>query len=742
MNTWPWSLGQNTITVALMLPFVLLACRLFRNRPAVQNVLWVVVLLKFVTPPIVSWPWTVEQLREVVWTSPAPGSEDQETVPLAVSTHSGPANVTGLPDSDPSLTTTSVHPEPTAGTIPKPEESGDTPFPDPATNWASISVHLITGIWLLGAVLCGIRQMHRIACHAAFVRRGTTAPVELTAEIKAAANRLEMRPPKSVIARGIVSPFVWCLGGLRLVWPESLGNATAIARSRGIIAHELAHVRRCDHWVAWLDLLAGIIWWWNPLFWFVRRRLRETAEMACDALAIAASPGERREYAELLLELSAGFKNGAPAPVLAVGAGTASSFERRLAMILSDRVSAKMSSFGLLATLGFALLALPHWSLGQPAPLPDQNSEANSDSPPSSSDKHGARGKKLQPGTEEKLEWGEPVNGLRLALAWPPTLGEPAAGETPDLYLAVQNVSTKQVRLCTTAEARNKRRVTITTDGVPQSRTEIDEPSGMDVTLEPQEAVFLRLFPEQGPDQPTRGTLIAAGVKYTPTRTLLADMEIKNAPEGAWTGMLTTPNTRAGIGAEAAANAPRKQENEMEPFTAWGTEINGLQAGLGFRPGEKRAYRHGETVNLVVRIRNVGKEEIEFQYLQEFFKENPPIVTEADGKPLPGYKILYTPLIHVPKDVKLAAGEETELSSEQYQLMPTSERGKGHSGRFLALWVGTGKIGVDYKRLFGNTSAGRIKIDPDLLDLATGTLELEVMADVPAASKVPDVPKD
>ncbi|HEV3006265.1 MAG TPA: M56 family metallopeptidase, partial [Pirellulales bacterium] len=80
------------------------------------------------------------------------------------------------------------------------------------------------------------------------------------------------------------------------------------------------------------------------------------------------------------------------------------------------------------------------------------------------------RGAKLRPGTQEKLEWGQPVNGLRMALAWPPALGEPAAGDVPDFYLAVQNVSAAPVRLCTTAEAPNQRRLTFSTSGVPQGR--------------------------------------------------------------------------------------------------------------------------------------------------------------------------------------------------------------------------------------------------------------------------------
>jgi hypothetical protein len=94
---------------------------------------------------------------------------------------------------------------------------------------------------------------------------------------------------------------------------------------------------------------------------------------------------------------------------------------------------------------------------------------------------------------------------------------------------------------------------------------------------------------------------------------------------------------------------------------------------------------------------------------------------------------LFTPEEQVPEEVSLAPGKEIELSSEQYQLMPTNERGKGHSGRFLPLWVGTGKVSVQYNRLFGNTSVGRIKVDPDLLDLTTGSLELEIKPAPPTA---------
>jgi beta-lactamase regulating signal transducer with metallopeptidase domain len=383
MNTALWWLGQNTITVALLIPLVLVACRLCRNRPAVQHVLWLVVLLKFVTPPIVAWPWTAQEIQETLWPAPIASTEvaDLPTEkPLSIN-HPEPDPVTPpVIDDRPPERKVAVEPVRPADVLPLERPAQETPVeqaeitPTPVApvpdrgSLTEVVVRLTLGVWLGGAVVCLLCQVRRIARHAALVRRSLPAPEPLMAEIAITAKRLGIRPPRAVLAGGIPSPFMWCLGRLRLIWPEAMSSEAEIDRSRGVIAHELAHVRRGDHWLAWLELSAGIVWWWNPLFWFVRRRLRETAEMACDALAIGVNPESRREYAELLLELSAGFKTGAPAPVLAVSAGTLSSFERRFSMILSDRVSGKMSWWGLLAAMIFALMALPGWSLGQDRP--------------------------------------------------------------------------------------------------------------------------------------------------------------------------------------------------------------------------------------------------------------------------------------------------------------------------------------------------------------------------------------
>src|SRR5262249_16018962 len=42
-----------------IIPVVAATCRLFQRRPAIQHALWTVILLKFITPTIVTWPWSM-----------------------------------------------------------------------------------------------------------------------------------------------------------------------------------------------------------------------------------------------------------------------------------------------------------------------------------------------------------------------------------------------------------------------------------------------------------------------------------------------------------------------------------------------------------------------------------------------------------------------------------------------------------------------------------------------------------
>ena len=152
---------------------------------------------------------------------------------------------------------------------------------------------------------------------------------------------------------------------------------------------------------------------------------------------------------------------------------------------------------------------------------------------------------------------------------------------------------------------------------------------------------------------------------------------------------------------------------EKDAFTAWGKEIGGLQAGLSI--AEKRAYKHGETVTVVVRVRNVGKEEVKFQYNRLFFVDILPTVTDGDGKQirLSPFPRIYTRIM--PQTVDLEPGKEIELAELKLKLRPAKE-----TDEVPGTLYGAGKIQVHYEHV------SVASMDPILSKLPTGKLELEV----------------
>jgi RNA polymerase sigma factor (sigma-70 family) len=156
-------------------------------------------------------------------------------------------------------------------------------------------------------------------------------------------------------------------------------------------------------------------------------------------------------------------------------------------------------------------------------------------------------------------------------------------------------------------------------------------------------------------------------------------------------------------------------EFEVKDQVAWGKEVGGLQAGLS---AEKRAYKHGETVTVALKVRNVGKEAVEFKHVWAFFVENPPMITDPDGKPVSLPKYLAEGM-HGPSTPTVAPGKEVDLYDWKIGLQP-----KGEKGTFTI--HGTGKFTVQSERIVGPTSANPNHPNPALDKLATGKLELEV----------------
>jgi beta-lactamase regulating signal transducer with metallopeptidase domain len=371
-----WWLAQNTVMAGVLAGLVVLACRVCRFRPAVRHALWLLVLLKLIAPPLLPWPWPdAEPWRgDVVAAVESVPEKASESATRPVETPASGELFAKWMALDPTVTSEPAVPESEhrfeivpfpAGEVSPPVDVDPTAAPSPGFWQSGATARLAFNVWLVAAAAMAGLQLIRILRFRRLVGSGLPAPASLSELVAKLAMQLGVRPPETLVVQGLASPMVWGLGRPLLLWPAWLLGRMTPDCQRAVIVHELAHLRRRDHWVGWLQLAVGCAWWWNPLFRFVNKQVRRNAELACDAWVVETLPSARRAYAEALLEVSQlSSRNALPLPALGM-AGGHPDFERRLIMIMRDRVPCRIPLFGAAVIGLLALIALPGWSLSQ-----------------------------------------------------------------------------------------------------------------------------------------------------------------------------------------------------------------------------------------------------------------------------------------------------------------------------------------------------------------------------------------
>jgi beta-lactamase regulating signal transducer with metallopeptidase domain/phage shock protein A len=273
------------------------------------------------------------------------------------------------------------------GSDPTPARAAGLPSepPAPARQWKQWVVQLAVirdavlglpplpaSVWVGGLVVLLLWAAGRISRSLRVIRAAQPAPASVVRQVAAAARHLGLRrAPLTVMVEKPISPMLWCGWRACLILPRRLWAQLDPVGRRAVVYHELAHLRRRDHWVCWVEMFVGWIYWWHPVVWWVRRRLREEADLSCDVWVTALLPGGRRAYAQALLETRR-YSSVIPHPRLAVpsvglGASTvrARRFARRITMVMTAQMRPGLSLKGIALACVLALggyLASPMWA--------------------------------------------------------------------------------------------------------------------------------------------------------------------------------------------------------------------------------------------------------------------------------------------------------------------------------------------------------------------------------------------
>ena len=198
---------------------------------------------------------------------------------------------------------------------------------------------LLAVIWAAGATFLLARWMRSwLSIHRALQ---TSSPLDLHFPV-----------PVRVVP-GRIEPGLFGVFRPVLLLPSGLTDHLSPPQLEAILAHEKCHVHRRDNLTAALHMVVEVLFWFHPAVWWIRVRLLEERERACDE-AVLASGGEPFSYAEGMLNVC---KFYVEAPLSCMSGVTGSDLKKRIARVMSQHRSRPLGA-GMKILLGTAALAV------------------------------------------------------------------------------------------------------------------------------------------------------------------------------------------------------------------------------------------------------------------------------------------------------------------------------------------------------------------------------------------------
>ena len=336
LSLWLVWLGHailSNVMVASLLAVLAMIAGWRLQRPAMAHGLWVLVLIKLVTPPIVQL--TIPVPNWIAFSQAAIVSQQSNVASQELS-GAGHAQLSASSNTPDHLVT----------------GNGKSGFErEIAIDRSNQDVTNLTFMLLILSWL-GIALF--LMMHSLFKSIRFAQVLEQEGREQADASKLGQQMaeasgirkcPRIRLVSASLSPMLFGFSKwATIVLPSGLWSELNTAQRRAMLAHELSHFGRCDHWVRGLELIVGSLFFWFPLVRVARSQIERMEETCCDLNAVHALDSDRRLYAESLLYVVDYIsQRGGRMPGFASGMRPTISLEERLRTIMNDKATGRMN---------------------------------------------------------------------------------------------------------------------------------------------------------------------------------------------------------------------------------------------------------------------------------------------------------------------------------------------------------------------------------------------------------------
>jgi GWxTD domain-containing protein len=337
-EAWFRYMTSATLQATLLALFILGILRVGRRwSPALRYAFMMLALCKFVIPPMLTLPTgLLNRIQPQQWA--------ESVLPLR---YAAPASQSILSPVG-SVQPRGIQPSPTPS-LPKPSLT---------SNGKLLLFHLSGALLILIVAAMQKLRLCRLASRATAAQDSALA-VTYNALCQ---NMKLFSKPRLLISRDNRAPITF--GALKpvVMLPQALVAALPLSEIRVILGHELAHHRRRDPWVAWLQVIISAIWWFNPVYWLLSRSIRGVREDCCDDMVLASGLASREVYCRTLLKAAwAALENGAVTRAAFAYLGKSQPLRRRFRRIMGGKFihAPKLAMAGMLVIFALGLVLLP-----------------------------------------------------------------------------------------------------------------------------------------------------------------------------------------------------------------------------------------------------------------------------------------------------------------------------------------------------------------------------------------------
>lgn len=276
-NIVPW-LVTNSVVAGLLAVLAFLCDRVLK-RPTLAHLLWVLVLVKLLTPPMVVLPIAVDASR-FEWLAEYTTLEYQRLV------HT---NAAAVADSVDHARLTSIG------------RSFGTPTKDSRPGELSTISGLLC-LWVAGTIGLSVWIVLAARRLELLIQRMGRFDIAATRQLAELMRPQERPAPPVWLVDAVISPMlVGARSDAKIVFPKALWSKLSEEARTSLLLHELEHWRRRDWLVRRVEVVALAMLWWHPLVWFTKRQIEDCEERCCDLAVSRRTRMSPRVYAEAIL---------------------------------------------------------------------------------------------------------------------------------------------------------------------------------------------------------------------------------------------------------------------------------------------------------------------------------------------------------------------------------------------------------------------------------------------------------